>query len=153
MGRALSRDLRDRVVAAVESGVSCRRAAERFGVSAASAIRWRQLVLAHGTPAAKPQGGDRRTPKIEDHAVFILEAIEQQPDPTLVELREMLGERGVSVSIATLWRFFARHGITRNVWPTPSAMVILGRRAGLHQRIRSQGFSPGQDGSRAPRAS
>ncbi|MFV0922872.1 IS630 transposase-related protein, partial [Sphingomonas parapaucimobilis] len=45
MGRALSRDLRDRVVAAVESGVSCRRAAERFGVSAASAIRWRQLVL------------------------------------------------------------------------------------------------------------
>ena len=74
MGRALSRDLRDRVVAAVESGVSCRRAAERFGVSAASAIRWRQLVLAHGTSVAKPQGGDRRTLKIEDHAAFILAA-------------------------------------------------------------------------------
>jgi hypothetical protein len=29
----------------------------------------------------------------------------------------------------------------------------VGRRAGLHQRIRSQGFSPGQDGSRALRAS
>ncbi len=67
MGRALSRDLRDRVVAAIEGGVSCRRAAERFGVSAASAIRWRQLALANGTPAAKPQGGDRRTAKIEDH--------------------------------------------------------------------------------------
>jgi hypothetical protein len=25
----------------------------------------------------------------------------------------MLAERGVNVSIATLWRFFARHGITR----------------------------------------
>jgi hypothetical protein len=25
-------------------------------------------------------------------------------------------------------------------------------RAGLHQRIRSQGFNPGQDGMRAPRA-
>ncbi|WP_326523579.1 helix-turn-helix domain-containing protein, partial [Sphingomonas sp.] len=35
MGRALSRDLRDRVVAVVEGGVSCRQAAERFGVSAA----------------------------------------------------------------------------------------------------------------------
>jgi len=93
--------------------MSCRRAAERFGVSAASAIRWRELVVAHGTPAAKPQGGDRRTPKTEDHAAVILEAIAQQPDPTLAELREMLGERGVSVSIATLWRFFARHGITR----------------------------------------
>ena len=113
MGRALSRDLRDRVVAAVEGGVSCRRAAERFGVSAASAIRWRQLALRHGTPAAKPQGGDRRSTKIEDHAAFILDAIEQQPDPTLAELRMMLAERGVSVSIATLWRFFARNGITR----------------------------------------
>jgi transposase len=29
----------------------------------------------------------------------------------------------------------------------------VGRRAGLHQRIRSQGSGPGQDGSRAPRAS
>jgi len=117
MGRALSRDLRDRVVAAVEGGVSCRRAAERFGVSAASAIRWRQLALRHGTPAAKPQGGDRRSTKIEDHAAFILEAIEQQPDPTLAELRMMLATRGVSVSIAALWRFFARHGITRKKRP------------------------------------
>jgi len=117
MGRALSRDLRDRVVAAVEGGVSCRRAAERFGVSAASAIRWRQLALRHGTPAAKPQGGDRRSMKIEDHAAFILKVIEQQADPTLAELRVMLAERGVSVSIATLWRFFARHGITRKKRP------------------------------------
>ena len=61
MGRMLSRDLRDRVVAAIDSGMSCRRAAERFGVSVASAIRWRQLVAQHGTPAAKRQGGDRRS--------------------------------------------------------------------------------------------
>ena len=53
MGRALSRDLRDRVVAAIEGGMSRRAAAERFGVSAASAIRWRQLVVEQGTPAAK----------------------------------------------------------------------------------------------------
>jgi transposase len=113
MGRALSRDLRDRVVAAVEGGVSCRRAAARFGVSAASAIRWRQLSVAHGTSAAKPQGGDRRTAKIENEAAFILDVIEQQPDPTLAGLRTTLAERRVNVSIATLWRFFARHGITR----------------------------------------
>lgn len=113
MGRALSRDLRDRVVAAVAGGVSCRRAAERFVVSAGSAIRWRQLALAHGTPAAKPQGGDRRTAKIEDHAAFILEAIATEADPTLAELQAMLAERGASVSITTLWRFFERHGIMR----------------------------------------
>lgn len=113
MGRALSRDLRDRVVAAIEGGLSCRAAAERFGVSAASAIRWRQLALRHGTPAAKPQGGDRRSEKIEDHAALIHAAIELQADITLDELRTMLAGHGVSTSIATLWRFFARHRITR----------------------------------------
>jgi transposase len=113
MPRVLSQDLRERVVAAVEGGMSCRRAAERFGVSAASAIRWRQLVLQHGTPAAKPQGGDRRSAPIEDHAGLIHAAIEQQSDITLDELRLMLAGHGVSTSIATLWRFFARHRITR----------------------------------------
>ena len=40
MAKALSVDLRDRVVAAVEGGLSRRKAAERFGVSISSAIRW-----------------------------------------------------------------------------------------------------------------
>lgn len=54
MPRVLSQDLRERVVTAIDGGMSCRAAAARFGVSAASAIRWRQLVVQHGTPAAKP---------------------------------------------------------------------------------------------------
>ena len=40
MGRALSNDLRDRVIRAVEGGLSRNAAAARFGVSIASAIRW-----------------------------------------------------------------------------------------------------------------
>ena len=39
MPRLLSQDLRERVVASVDAGMSCRQAAKRFGVSAASAIR------------------------------------------------------------------------------------------------------------------
>lgn len=113
MGRGLSQDLRDRVVAAVASGMSCRQAAVRFGVNAASAIRWRQLVLQHGTPAAKPQGGDRRAARIEAHAGFILGAIEAKDDITLVELQALLAERGTPVGVGTLWRFFDRHRITR----------------------------------------
>lgn len=124
MGRVLSRDLRDRVVAAVEGGMSCRAAAERFGVSAASAIRWRQLVRQHGTPAAKPQGGDRRTARIEDHAALIHAAVERQSDITLDELRTVLAGHGVSTSIATLWRFFARHRITRKKRPPTRASRI-----------------------------
>ncbi|PZP39768.1 MAG: IS630 family transposase, partial [Azospirillum brasilense] len=40
MSRALSCDLRSRVIAAVEAGSSRRAAAARFGVSVSSAIRW-----------------------------------------------------------------------------------------------------------------
>jgi transposase len=113
MARALSVDLRDRVVAAIESGLSRRQAAVRFGVSAASAIRWHQLAVQHGTPAPKRQGGDRRSARIEDHADLILSAWEATPDITLVELQALLVERGNRVGIGTLWRFFARRGITR----------------------------------------
>jgi len=76
------------------------RAAERFGVSAA---RWQRLVLQHGTPAAKPHGGDRCTARIDDHAALIRAAIEQQSDITLDELRAMLAGHGVSTSTATRW--------------------------------------------------
>ena len=38
MARSLSVDLRRRVVGAIEGGLSCRAAAQRFGVSASSAI-------------------------------------------------------------------------------------------------------------------
>jgi len=113
MGRGLSQDLRDRVVAAVAGGVSCRQAALRFGVSAASAIRWRQLALAHGTPAAKAQGGDRRSARIEAQAGFLLGAIKEKDDITLSGLQGLLAKRGAAVGIGTLWRFFDRHGITR----------------------------------------
>ncbi len=40
MAKSLSLDLRRRVVDTIERGLSCRQAAERFGVSASSAIRW-----------------------------------------------------------------------------------------------------------------
>ncbi len=40
MAKALSEDLRTRVVRAVEGGMSRRAAAERFGISAASAVRY-----------------------------------------------------------------------------------------------------------------
>ena len=75
MARALSQDLRDRVIAAIDDGLSCRAAADRFGVSASSAIRWRQRALKHGQAVAKPRGGDAITgideaEKSEDVQVF-----------------------------------------------------------------------------------
>lgn len=113
MARTLSQDLRDRVTAAIDAGMSCRAAAAHFGVSASSAIRWRQLALEHGQAVAKPRGGDRHSGKIEAHGAFIRELIAEQGDMTLAEVQERLAQRGTSVGIGTVHRFFERHGITR----------------------------------------
>ena len=70
MARALSQNLRDRVIAAIDSGLSCYAAAASFGVSESSAIRWRRRALEHGQAVAKPHGGDRHSGKIEAHGVI-----------------------------------------------------------------------------------
>lgn len=113
MGHCLSDDLRKRVVTEVEKGSSCRGAAARFGVSASSAIRWVQAVRRTGTSAAGPQGGDRRSKRIEAHHGFIMKMIADRKDVTLAELQEILAKRrGAWFGIGTLWRFFERHGVT-----------------------------------------
>ena len=112
MARALSMDLRSRVLGAIRNGVSCREAAARFGVSAASAVRWWRRERAQGHAAPKPQGGDRRSDRIEAHAETILGLVKTTPDMTLAEIREALAGQGLSFGIATLWRFFARRRIT-----------------------------------------
>jgi transposase len=113
MARTLSQDLRDRVVSAIDGGMSCRAAAAHFDVSISSAIRWRRLALRDGRAVAKPRGGDRHSGRIEAHGDFIKELLAEQGDITLTEIQARLAERGVPVGIGTVHRFFARHGITR----------------------------------------
>ena len=113
MAKTLSQDLRSRLIAVVEGGMSRRAAAERFGVSVATAVRWVREFRATGATAAKPKGGDQRSHRIEAYRDVILSAIEVQVDITLVELAEMLyREHGVSFAPSTVWRFLDRHDRT-----------------------------------------
>jgi len=112
MSKALSLDLRDRVIAAIEGGMTCRQAAARFGVSASSAIRWRSRVRTLGDVRPGPLGGDRRSGRIEGHADLILRLVEERRDITLAEIQAALGELGVATSVTSLWRFFVRRRIT-----------------------------------------
>ena len=98
-------------------GLSCRQAAQRFGVSASSAIRWRALECIQGDARPKALGGDRRSGRIEARAGLILALVEETPDITLEELRAALARRGLAVGYGTLWRFFARRRITRKKRP------------------------------------
>ena len=112
MSKALSVDLRERVVAAVAAGASCRAAAARFGVSASSAIRWAAMAREVGSVTPGRLGGDRRSSRIEAHAALILDIVDQKSDVTLQEIRAALAELGVSAGIGTLWRFFDRRRMT-----------------------------------------
>ena len=84
MTKPYSADLRVRVVEAVDEGATRQEAAERFGVSVSSAVRWHQAWRYEGTIEAKPYGGSRSP--LEDHAEEILTVIEEQPDLTLDEI-------------------------------------------------------------------
>jgi transposase len=124
MSKPLSLDLRERVVASVAGGMSRRQAAERFGVSAASAIRWCALDRDTGSAKAKPQGGDRHSHRIEAQADLIMAVVDGTSDITLMELQVRLAEQGHRFGIGTLWRFFDRHGITWKKRPhTPASRI------------------------------
>lgn len=113
MAKPLSEDLRIRVVRAVDGGMSRRAAAERFGVSVSSAIRFVKEWHESGATRAKRVGGDQRSQRIEEHHETIMNAIEAKPDMTLVEIAEMLEtERGASFAPSSIWRFLDRHGVT-----------------------------------------
>jgi transposase len=114
MGKPLSVDLRSRVVTALsEESMSCRGAAQRFGVSAATVVRWVEAVNTTGTVEAKPQGGDTRSRRIEAFSGVILAAVAAQKDISLVELAEMRRvEHGMSFAASTVWRCLDRHGMT-----------------------------------------
>ena len=112
MATSLSIDLRKRVVAAVERGMSRREAAEQFRVGASSAIRWVTQARETGDVAPKTQGGDRRSRAIEAQADRILALIAAKSDSTLEEMRTALAAEGHSFSKSALSRFFQRRKIT-----------------------------------------
>lgn len=113
MGKPLSVDLRSRLVGAVAGGLSRRAAGERFGVSAATGVRWVHASNTTDRLEAKPQGGDMRSHHIEVFGPVILAAIEAQKDISLVELAEMLrSQHGASLAASMVWRFLDRHAMT-----------------------------------------
>src|SRR5262245_45155210 len=78
MPKAYSGEMRERVIAEVESGASRREAAEEFAVSASTAVIWVKCFRQTGRCAAQPRGGS--ISPLEKRADFLLGLIEKQPD-------------------------------------------------------------------------
>ena len=128
MARAYSLDLRERVVAAVVGGQSCRSAARAFGVSVASVVKWLQRYRTTGSAAAKPMGG-KRPYALEGERNWVLARIGEVPDLTLRAMTAELAARGIVVSHYAVWHFLRREGITL-------------RKKSARQRSRAASSSP-----------
>lgn len=111
MRRAYSNDLRERVVSAMRSGLSCRDVAARFGVAVSSVVKWSQRQRLTGSVTPGKMGGHRRR-ILEPHRDFIAEQISQTPHLTLHRLKDELALRGVVVSHNAVWQFLRREGMS-----------------------------------------
>jgi transposase len=106
MARPYSNDLRERVVAAVAAGQSC-----RVAIAVSSVVKWSQRYRATGSVAPGKIGGHRR-PVLEPHRAFIAERIKQISHLTLHRLKDELAPRGVTVSHNAIWQFMRREGLS-----------------------------------------
>jgi len=98
MGKPYSQDLRERVIAAVDTGTGAYVAAPLFQVSVCyiykALIRRRKT----GEVTARPSGGGPK-PKLAPHDDALRERIAAEPDITLAELQAWLfAERKVNVA-------------------------------------------------------
>src|ERR1700761_6299121 len=115
MARPYSMDLRERVVEAVNEGATRLEAAERFGVSVSSAVRWHQAWRGAGSFAAKFCGGS--CSPLDNYADEILALVEEQDDRTLDEIVAAMRKHRIPGSRTALFRFLERRGITHKKSP------------------------------------
>jgi transposase len=88
MGAAYSQDLRDRIIAARDSGMATKRVSELFRVSSSWVRRVMQRRREHGQISPRPRGG---ATIIKIDLDRLRQLVEQQPDATARELHQRLG--------------------------------------------------------------
>jgi len=110
MPKSYSCDLRKRTIDMVEAGASRHEAAEHFGVSPSSVVKWMQRWNECRSAAPKARGGS--VSPLEKQAERVVAVIREQPDLTLEETAAKLRRRRIRTSRSSLSRFFHRHDIT-----------------------------------------
>ena len=126
--RAYSMDLRERVVAAVDAGLTQSQAAARFGVSLRTVERYRARRRATGSLAATEQRHGREPTVRRRLQAWLPARLATAADATLAEhATAFAAETGLRVSLASMSRAIA------GLPPEPAAALTPGgrrRRAG-----------------------
>jgi transposase len=112
MTRPYSVDLRERVVRAVEAGLSRRATARRFEVSVSFVVKLLQRWRRRGIVEPERYGGWKRA-ALAVHAERVHALVAAEPDLTIAELRSRLASAGIHTSPAAISRFLTAEGLTR----------------------------------------
>ena len=107
MGRAYAQDLRERVMAAVDSGTGAYAAASLFRVSVS--YIYKLLGRRKRMGETRARGGPK--PKLAAHDDALCAQVTSEPDATLAELQAWLID-GIKVSIGCLWKRLRHLGLT-----------------------------------------
>ena len=105
---AYSIDLRERVLADFDAGMGNEAVARKYRVSSRWVYKLRRQRSETGEIAPR-RGKTGPKPKLAAHIEQLAQLVEEQPDATLNELRQMLG---VPVSLTTLWTTLKKLGVT-----------------------------------------
>ncbi len=175
MAKSLSMDLRERLISAVEGGMSRRSAAKLFSVAPSTAIKWVDQKRRTGSVRPRAQGGDNHSHQLEAHADEIVVLVRETKDLTLSQLASHLDETyGVKVAKSTIWHLLDRHDMTykktahateqqrpdvlrrRQAWfdtqidPEPERLVFIDETGASTKMARLYGRSPRGERCRAP---
>src|SRR6201987_2290943 len=104
MGKPYSLDLRKRVVAAIEGGMSRNQAAKQFGVAVSTAIGWMKRLDETGSVAPGQMGGHKPKTISGEHAIWLSQRI-RNDDFTLRGLVAELAGPGLKAGYHS-WRDF-----------------------------------------------
>ena len=111
MGKPYSDDLRERVVAAIESGDTREEVAELYNMALSTVGGFIKRKRETGSVSPDKFGG-YKTFSLEPHTDLVRELVAQQPDRTLAELRDRLAKEQVTVSQSAISRFLHHINLT-----------------------------------------
>ena len=129
MGKPYSDDLRERVVAAIESGDTREEVAELYNMALSTVGGFIKRKRETGSVSLDKFGG-YKTFSLEPHTGLVQELVAEQPDRTLAELRDRLAKEQVMVSQSAISRFLHHINLTFKKKPTRGRTRSARRRRG-----------------------
>src|SRR6266849_8677146 len=121
MGKPYSDDLRERVVAAIESGYTRKEVADLFNMALSTVGGFIRRKRETGNVSPDKFGG-YKTFLLETYADLVKELVAEQPDSTLAELQVRLAKEKVKVSQSGISRFLHHINLTfkKKVYTRPN---------------------------------